>query len=250
MCRVTDKRSPLASPFISRRTALLGLGSSLFAAGCSTSSYSFDDLGQSVGIDTRPTGTIRPQISVDRNVTNPRLMYASLEDNGFRVPAIPVEKVKPQFRRQVVVDPTGERPGTIVVRVQERYLYWVQPGGDAIRYGVGVGKAGFEWQGRAQIQYTRKWPTWTPPREMIARRPDVAKWAGGQPGGLDNPLGARALYIFRNGQDTLYRIHGSPEWWTIGTQASSGCVRLMNQDIIDLYNRVQAANGKVPIVVG
>lgn len=251
MRSVTDKRLfPL--PAISRRTALLGIGSSLFAAGCSTDravTYNFDDLGRDVGIDTRSTGAIRPQISVDKNVTNPKLMYASFDDGQFKIPAIPVEKVKPQWRRQVVVDPTGEAPGTIVVKPNERYLYWVQEGGDAIRYGVGVGKAGFEWQGRAVIQYTKQWPTWTPPREMIARKPEVAKWAGGQPGGLDNPLGARALYIFRDGQDTGFRVHGSPEWWSIGTQASSGCIRMMNQDIIDLYNRVRAAPNKVPIVV-
>lgn len=223
------------------------------AAGCSTServsSFSFDDLGSSVGVDTRPTGAIRPQISVDRNITNPKIMYASFNDGDFTLPAIPYEKVKPQWRRQIVVDPTGERPGTIIVRVKERHLYWVQPGGEAVRYGVGVGKSGFEWSGRAAIQYTKRWPTWTPPREMIARKPEVAKWAGGQPGGLENPLGARALYIFKDGADTGYRVHGSPEWWSIGTQASSGCIRLMNQDIIDLYNRVQNAKGKVPIVV-
>lgn len=195
------------------------------------------------------TGGIRPRISVDHNVTDAKTMYAGFVDNGFAIPTIPVEKVKPQWRRQIVVDPTGEAPGTIVVRVNERHLYWVQEGGDAVRYGVGVGKEGFEWNGRGVIQYTKKWPTWTPPKEMIARKPEVAKWANGQPGGLTNPLGARALYIFTNGDDSGYRVHGSPEWWTIGTQASSGCVRMMNQDIIDLYNRVVAAPNKVQIVV-
>lgn len=258
MCSVAQKRQddslPLSFPQISRRTALIGLGTSLLAgAGCSTteriSGISFDELGRSVGLDTTTTAAIRPQISVDRNVTAPNLMYASFQDDGFTLPAIPYQKVKPQWRRQVVPDPTGEAPGTIVVHVQERHLYWVQEGGDAIRYGVGVGKAGFEWSGRANIQYTKKWPTWTPPREMIARKPEVAKWAGGQPGGLTNPLGARALYIYQNDQDTGYRVHGSPEWWSIGTQASSGCIRMMNQDIIDLYDRVRAATHKVPIIV-
>ena len=231
---------------VSRRTALLGLGSTLLtAASCSTSGI---DLGMPA-IDRGTTGSIRPRISIDQHVTTPDVMYAGFTDEGFRLPAVPYEKVKPEWRRQVVVDPTGEAPGTIVVRVNERHLYWVQEGGDAIRYGVGVGKAGFEWNGRALIQYTKKWPTWTPPREMIARKPEVAKWANGQPGGLENPLGARALYIFRDGQDTGYRVHGSPEWWSIGTQASSGCIRLMNQDIIDLYNRVVSAPNKTPIVV-
>lgn len=237
----------IAAGEISRRSALLGLGSALLAAGCSTTS--FDDVGNSMGLDMSSTGAIRPQISVDKNVTNPDVMYAGYTDGGFALPTIPYQKVKPQWRRQVVVDPTGEAPGTIVVKVNERYLYWVQEGGDAIRYGVGVGKAGFEWNGRAVIQYTKQWPTWTPPKEMIARKPEVAKWAGGQPGGLDNPLGARALYIYKDDQDTGFRVHGSPEWWTIGTQASSGCIRMMNQDVVDLYNRVKASPTKVPIVV-
>ncbi|WP_274630213.1 L,D-transpeptidase [Arvimicrobium flavum] len=232
-------------PVLTRRAALFGLGAAALTAGCSSTGLDMPSLN----LDQMPTGSIRPQISIDAGVTRPELMYASAVDGNFELPEIPFKKIDPKWRRQVVVDPTGEAPGTIVVRVNERHLYWVQEGGDAIRYGVGVGKAGFEWSGRAVIQYTKQWPTWTPPREMIARKPEVAKWAGGQPGGLDNPLGARALYIFKDGQDTLYRIHGSPEWWTIGTQASSGCVRLMNQDIVDLYNRVRAAPNKVPIVV-
>jgi lipoprotein-anchoring transpeptidase ErfK/SrfK len=231
---------------VSRRAVLTGLGILGLggAAGC-TSTFDMPEMG----LDTTTTGAIRPQISVDRNITDNGTMYASLNDNGFVVPAIPFEKIKPEFRRQIVVDPTGEAPGTIVVKLNERYLYWVQEGGDAVRYGVGIGKAGFEWNGRAVIQYTKQWPTWTPPKEMIARKPELVKWAAGQPGGLDNPLGARAHYIYKDDQDTGYRVHGSPEWWTIGTQASSGCVRMINQDVIDLYNRVKAAPGKVPIVV-
>jgi lipoprotein-anchoring transpeptidase ErfK/SrfK len=227
---------------LTRRAALLGLGAAALTAGCSSSSLEMPSLD----LDYASTGSIRPQISIDAAVTRPELMYASLTDGGFQVPEVPFKKIEPKWRRQVVVDPTGEAPGTIVVRLQERFLYLVQSGGDAIRYGVGIGKAGFEWNGRANIQYGRKWPTWTPPKEMIARKPELAKWANGQPGGLENPLGARALYIFQNGQDTGYRVHGSPEWWSIGQAMSSGCVRLINQDIIDLYNRV---NGKTPIVV-
>jgi len=228
---------------MTRRAALLTLGSAALAAtaGCSPSL----DLA-ATEVDNFTTGTIRPRISVDRQVTRPETMYASLTDSGYTVPEVPFEKVNPKFRRQIVVDPTGEQPGTIVVHLQERFLYLVQPGGDAIRYGVGIGKEGFSWSGRANIQYKREWPTWTPPAEMIARRPELEKYRGGQPGGLTNPLGARALYIFKDGRDTLFRVHGSPEWWTIGTQASSGCVRMINQDVIDLYNRVP---GKAPIVV-
>lgn len=248
--RVSKSRmpSPALSTFTAaptRRAVLVGLGAASLTAGCTSAGLDMPSLD----LDRMSTGAIRPQISVDRNITSPDLMYASLQDGDFTVPAIPYQKVKPEWRRQIVVDPTGEPPGTIVVRVKERHLYWVQSGGDAVRYGVGVGKEGFLWSGRGVIQYTKKWPTWTPPKEMIARKPEVAKWANGQPGGLTNPLGARALYIFTNGQDSGYRVHGNPEWWSIGTQASSGCIRMMNQDVIDLYNRVVSAPGKVPIVV-
>ncbi|TIQ24384.1 MAG: L,D-transpeptidase, partial [Mesorhizobium sp.] len=161
-------------------------------------------------------------------------MYASVTDGGFTLPEVPYLKVKPEFRRQIVVDPTGEQPGTIVVHSQERLLYLVQPGGDAIRYGVGIGKEGFRWSGRANIQYGKEWPTWTPPAEMIARKPELVKWQAGQPGGLDNPLGARALYL----GSTLYRIHGTNQPWTIGGAVSSGCIRMRNEDVVDLYERV------------
>ncbi|QDC02015.1 L,D-transpeptidase [Mesorhizobium sp. 8] len=233
---------------LSRRAALGGLGAAalLGIAGCSRSV----DM-PALGLDTITTGSIKPnrpvpRISVDSHVTSPDVMYAALTDGGFAVPAVPYQKVKAEFRRQIVVDPTGEAPGTIVVHTQERLLYLVQPGGDAIRYGVGVGKDGFRWSGRANIQYGREWPTWTPPPEMIQRKPELVKWQNGQPGGLTNPLGARALYIFQDGRDTGYRIHGSPEWWSIGKAMSSGCVRLINQDIIDLYSRVSKRN---PVVV-
>ncbi len=198
------------------------------------------------GLDRTSTSAVRPHISVDRSVTSGQLMYASFHDNGFQLPEIPYQKVDARFRRQIVVDPTGEAPGTIVVHLQERFLYLVQPGGDAIRYGVGIGRDGFRWQGRANVQYGKKWPTWTPPPEMIVRKPELERWRGGQPGGLDNPLGARALYLYRDNQDTGYRIHGSPEWWSIGQAMSSGCVRMINQDVIDLYDRV---SGKAPVVV-
>ena len=143
--------------------------------------------------------------------------------------------------RQRVLDPPGERPGTVVVDTASRFLYLVERDGSAMRYGVGIGREGFAWEGEGVIQWRQKWPKWTPPAEMIARQPQLAKYSaenGGQPPGLDNPLGARALYIFKNGQDTLYRLHGSPEWSSIGKAVSSGCVRLINQDVIDLYERV------------
>jgi len=176
-------------------------------------------------------------------------MYAAKPGEQFPLPAIPYRKIKPRFYRQFVDDPTGERPGTLVVDTANHFLYLTYENGKAMRYGVGLGRAGFEWSGRGVIQYKRAWPRWTPPDEMIARQPELEPYSaanGGKPPGLDNPLGARALYIFQDGQDTLYRIHGSPEWSSIGKSVSSGCVRMINQDVVDLFNRVQ---NKTPIVV-
>ncbi|MGJ8527769.1 L,D-transpeptidase [Maritalea sp.] len=174
------------------------------------------------------------------------MRYAAIDDGEFTIPAIPGNRIDRQFWRQIVDDPFGEVPGTLVVDTPNRFLYLTMQDNKALRVGIGVGKQGFTWSGRATVQLKRRWPTWTPPREMIERTPELEKWAKGQPPGLDNPLGARALYIFQNGRDTLYRIHGSPEWWSIGTAASSGCIRLTNHDIIDLFERVP--NGS-PIVV-
>jgi len=176
-------------------------------------------------------------------------MYGPMTDNGFELPAIPYQKIDPQFLRQIVPDPTGARPGTVVVDTASHHLYVVRDGGMAIRYGVGLGRAGFEWQGDAVIQWKQHWPKWTPPDEMVARDPKLAPYSaanGGMPGGLNNPLGARAMYLFHDGADTLYRLHGSPEWWSIGKSVSSGCVRLINQDVIDLYNRVP---NQTPVIV-
>lgn len=173
-------------------------------------------------------------------------MYAARVDEGFSLPAIPVSKLDPKFVRQIVTDPTGEKPGTIVVDTSEHFLYLVRDGGKAIRYGVSLGKAGFGWTGSAVVQARKKWPVWTPPPEMIQRRPELAKYKDGMPPGPQSPLGARALYLFRDGKDTMYRLHGTPEWDSIGKNASSGCVRFMNQDIIDLYSRV---NGVTQVYV-
>ena len=114
--------------------------------------------------------------------------------------------------RTTVSYPTSYAPGTIVIETRERRLYLVQPNGTALRYGVGLGRQGYSWKGRAVVQWKRKWPTWTPPDAMIKRDPKLEKWRQGMPPGISNPLGSRALYIFKDGQDTLYRIHGSPEW--------------------------------------
>jgi lipoprotein-anchoring transpeptidase ErfK/SrfK len=164
--------------------------------------------------------------------------YGSRKDAGYQLPRIPIEKVPVKYRRQIVRYETNEKPGTIIVDTKQKFLYLVMADGKAMRYGIGVGREGFEWQGTARIAIKREWPTWTPPAAMIKRQPELAKWAGGMPPGLSNPLGARALYLFNKKGDSGYRLHGTPEWNSIGHAMSSGCIRLMNQDIIDLYDRV------------
>ncbi|CAH1652214.1 L,D-transpeptidase catalytic domain [Hyphomicrobiales bacterium] len=134
--------------------------------------------------------------------------------------------------REVVDYPTKYSPGTIVINSTERRLYFVMPNGKAMRYGVGVGRPGFDWAGSQSITRKTEWPTWTPPAQMLKRRPDLPRF---MPGGPDNPMGARALYL----GSTLYRIHGSNEPETIGQAVSSGCIRMLNEDVIDLYDRAK-----------
>jgi len=166
-------------------------------------------------------------------------MYGAIHDEPFPVPAIDVSQVDQQFLRQEVGFSGPEQPGHIVVDPARRFLYLVRENGRALRYGCGVGQAGFDYEGDAVIARKAAWPRWTPTQNMIRREPErYGPFAGGQEGGLDNPLGARALYLFKNGRDTLYRIHGTNEPWSIGQSVSSGCIRLFNQDIIDLHRRV------------
>lgn len=167
-------------------------------------------------------------------------MYAAVQGEPFPVPAVDLRRVDPKFYRQEVAYSTPYPAGTIVVDPSARHAYLVMEGGRALRYGVGVGKEeGFNFQGEAVIGRKAEWPRWTPTQAMIAREPErYAQYAGGLPGGPENPLGPRALYIYKGNRDTLYRLHGTTEPWTIGTMVSSGCVRFLNQDIIDLYRRV------------
>ena len=137
--------------------------------------------------------------------------------------------------RQVVSDPTGQSAGSITVDTRARRLYLSLGGGQAMAYGIGVGRRGFEWRGVAHVGRKASWPGWTPPPEMLKRRPDLPRHMNG---GIDNPLGARALYLYRGGKDTMFRIHGTNEPDTIGQAVSSGCIRMMNADVIDLYQRV------------
>ena len=139
--------------------------------------------------------------------------------------------------REIVDFQSTEKPGTIIVKTRERALYQVLPDGQAKRYLVAVGKDGFAWSGVARVGMKRKNPTWTPPAEMIKRTPKYAKWRNGMPGGIpENPLGARALYLFDGGGDTMYRIHGTNAPSSIGTAASSGCIRMLNREVVELFN--------------
>jgi lipoprotein-anchoring transpeptidase ErfK/SrfK len=138
--------------------------------------------------------------------------------------------------RELIQDPTEERPGTITVDTANRYLYLSLPNGQAMRYVIGVGREGFTWKGRVHIGRKESWPDWTPPKEMLKRRPDLPRHMAG---GEDNPLGARAMYLYSNGKDTMFRIHGSNEPWTIGQAVSSGCIRMTNADVADLFSRVR-----------
>ena len=140
--------------------------------------------------------------------------------------------VDPKYDRQLVDFKSEEKPGTIVIDTPHHFLFLVQDGGKAMRYGIGVGRPGFTWEGVKTISAKKEWPDWRPPTEMIQRRPDLPRYMAGGP---ENPLGARAMYL----GSTVYRIHGSNEPWTIGSNVSSGCIRLRNADVIDLYNRVQ-----------
>jgi len=188
----------------------------------------------------------RPEITTVLEPAKPKIdpfymqMYAAVEGEPFPVQEVDLTQVDPKYWRREVSYSTPERPGTVVVDPGERYAYLVLEEGRALRYGVGVGKEeAFNFRGAATIARKAEWPRWTPTQDMIRREPErYTKYAGGLPGGPTNPLGPRALYLYRDGQDTLYRLHGTVEPWTIGKMVSSGCIRFLNQDIIDLYRRV------------
>lgn len=175
--------------------------------------------------------------------------YGDIAGERFAVRAIRTARIEPRNLRQFVAFETTEHPGTIVIDTQNRFLYLLQEQGMAIRYGIGVGIDGLAFTGSAVIGFKREWPRWTPTTDMIRRNPDLyEKWRGGMDGGPSNPLGARALYLFNDGKDTLFRIHGTAEPHTIGKAVSSGCIRMFNHDVIDLYRRVPS--GARVVVLG
>jgi lipoprotein-anchoring transpeptidase ErfK/SrfK len=172
-----------------------------------------------------------------------RQPYAADGNESFPVPAVKTSQIHRAFLRRTVSYKTGEAPGTIVVDPHQHFLYLVQRGGRARRYGVAVGRIGFAWSGVAMIRKKRQWPDWYPPKEMMKRKPELRQIVTemenglGVHGGPHNPLGARALYLWKGNKDTLFRIHGTVEPESIGKSVSSGCIRMINQDVIDLYRR-------------
>lgn len=176
-----------------------------------------------------------PQALLDRAEVD----YAALPDEKFPVPAVRSKRFKEKFARREVAFKSPEPVGTVIVDPGAYHLYLVTAPGKAMRYGIGVGREGFGWSGTARIARKAPWPRWTPPAEMIAREPRLEPYRNGMEPSLENPLGARAMYLFEGNRDTLYRIHGTNDPWSIGKNVSSGCVRLTNQDVIDLYSRVK-----------
>ncbi|WP_172125804.1 MULTISPECIES: L,D-transpeptidase [unclassified Devosia] len=173
----------------------------------------------------------------DMSLAEAKLAYGPLPQERFPVPAVNVGKINPKYLRRIVRYDTAEAPGTIIIDPRNYYVYRIEGEGNATRYGANVGRQGFLWSGDAYIGRKAEWPVWTPPREMIARQPEVAKYAGGMPPGLGNPLGARTLYLYQNGTYTLYTIYSTIMPETIGKGISSGCIGLLTQDMVHLYER-------------
>jgi lipoprotein-anchoring transpeptidase ErfK/SrfK len=209
-----ENRPELGSGLINRRAFLVGAAvgvGSIGLAGCVTSD--------------------------GMNRTEAAMLYGPVPEEKFPIPAADISKVDPKYFRRTVRYESKEAPGTIIVDPGNYYVYRIEGDGNATRYGANVGREGFLWSGNAYVGRKAEWPVWTPPKEMIRRQPEAAKYAGGMPGGLDNPLGARALYLYQNGAYTLYTIYASSDPDTIGTNLTSGCTGLLSQDMIHLYSR-------------
>jgi lipoprotein-anchoring transpeptidase ErfK/SrfK len=174
-------------------------------------------------------------------------LYGPVPDKKFPIPAADVSKVDPKYYRRTVRYESKEAPGTIIVDPANYHVYRIEGDGNATRYGANVGREGFLWSGEAYVGRKAEWPVWTPPKEMIQRQPEARKYAGGMPGGPDNPLGARTLYLYQNGRYTLYTIYSTSDPETIGTNLTSGCTGLLTQDMFDLYSRTPV-NTKVVVL--
>lgn len=164
-------------------------------------------------------------------------VYGPVPDERFAIPAVDINRVDPKYLRRRVRYASNEAIGTLIVDPKHYYVYRIEGDGFATRYGANVGRAGFVWSGEAYIGRKAEWPIWTPPREMILRQPESAPYANGMPPGLDNPLGARTLYLYQDGKYTLYTIYSTIRPETIGRGISSGCVGLLTQDMLDLYEK-------------
>ncbi|MCY0094299.1 L,D-transpeptidase [Hoeflea ulvae] len=210
------------------RRLFLGAAPLAVLSGCSTIGSSTDTPS---GPALKPTRKAMPAA------------YGAVLDEPYPIPAVADGIVPERYWRQRVTNPyPNEAPGTLIVDPNAFHLHLIESRDSAMRYGIGVGRQGFSWSGDAVVQYRRKWPRWKAPDDMVARNPELTPYSvanGGMDPGPNNPLGARALYLFQNGKDTLYRIHGNPEANSIGKAVSSGCIRMLNQDVIDLHARVR-----------
>ena len=222
---MSEARDAATRPALNRRSFLVGSAASLAAlglAGCATTGGGM-------------------------SLAEAEKVYGPVPNERFPIPAVNVRKVNPKYLRRTVRYDTAEAPGTIIADPRNYYVYRVEGDGYATRYGANVGRAGFLWSGDAYVGRKAEWPVWTPPKEMIERQPEVAKYAGGMPPGLDNPLGARTLYLYQNGVYTLYTIYSTIMPETIGKNVSSGCIGLLTQDMLDLYAKTPV-NTKVVVL--
>lgn len=231
---------------LSRRHFVMAGGalSALALSGCQSTTSSATGTAAAAAPRTTPDGRLiattatQPVSAIASRFGVTALDYSARQDGPHMLRAVGMSIIPPEFHRDVVPYPTRHAPGTIIIDNGKRQLFLVLQGGYALRYGIAVGREGFTWRGTGTIYRRAHWPTWTPTASMIRRDPSLARYAGGYPGGPTNPLGARALYLLTGGRDIGYRIHGTPEWWLIGQYVSSGCIRMTNHDVIDLYGRV------------
>lgn len=227
---------------MSRRRMLALTGAALAAPGSALAQQPFPPLPpflQPRPVQTQPGAPLPPGIAAPakpepRQITREDWFLDSIPDGPFEIRRVNFELMDQEFRRQLVPFSGSELPGSLVIDPQQHFLYSVREGGQAVRYGVGVGREGFGWKGVATVGRKAEWPDWHPPKEMRLRQPELPEKMLGGP---ENPLGARALYLFEGNRDTLYRIHGTFEPWTIGTDVSSGCIRMLNEEVADLYLR-------------
>nr|WP_255568964.1 L,D-transpeptidase [Neoroseomonas alba] len=225
---------------VSRRSLVAGLPGLLAACASSEAPQTVPGVASPQADAAPPAAPAPPPAAVPAIEPDYRRIYAAITTDRFWIPAVNLRRIDPRFLRREVAYPRDDELGTIVVDTAARYAYLALEGRRAMRYGIAVGRdQAFNLTGEAFVERKAAWPNWRPTPDMVRRDPQrYGPFRDGVPGGGRNPLGARALYLYQDGVDTYYRLHGTVEPWTIGTMASAGCVRLINQDIIDLYQRV------------